>query len=86
MAGLAEQVTLGEEWKVVVRGEPQGYLRKRLPGSGNNRSKCPEVEAGLVCSRNGKEAGVARLGCERGRAGEGVVGEAAGTLRGSAGS
>ena len=85
MAGLAEQVTLGEEWKV-VRGEPQGYLRKRLPGSGNNRSKCPEVEAGLVCSRNGKEAGAARLGWERGRAGEGVVGEAAGTLRGSAGS
>ena len=52
-------------------------MGKRLPGSGNSRSKSPEVEAYLVCSRNGKEADVAQ---PRGRTGEGEVREAVGKL------
>ena len=69
VAGLAEQVTLRGRMEG-GEGRTTRISGKRLPGSGNNRSRCPEVEAGLVCSRNGKEAGVARLGCERGGAGE----------------
>lgn len=77
--GLIEKVKFGR----LKRGERVSHVDiqgKKTPGRGHSKCKAPEVGLWLPCSRECKEASVAKVPCARGRRERSEVSEVAGTV------